>query len=167
MRDNVLKVSLSRFRSNGTEHLYQYDYGQKIQFTDVELPETYEVHFSNDPADQSITILGDSTGVAIPDEFLQTGDSIYVWLYLHAHENDGETVFKTVIPVEKRSEPSNVEPTEVEQDLIAQTLAVLNTAISETRESVAYVNEVADGVGATVNTALQEALDSGAFDSEG
>lgn len=76
-----------------TKALYQYDYGQILKFKlHADLPSNYEVHFSN-CADYgtSITALGNQNGVAIPDQFLTTGDDIYAWLFVHTGENDGET----------------------------------------------------------------------------
>lgn len=48
MADNVLNINFVPCEQNiETAPLYQYDYGQRITFNGVNLPNLYEVHFSN------------------------------------------------------------------------------------------------------------------------
>ena len=55
-----------------TDELWQYDYGQILKFDGLELPDAYEVHFSNQPlTGETITQIGNADGVTIPDQFLQ------------------------------------------------------------------------------------------------
>lgn len=163
---NVTKMSLSKWHKNESLSLYQYDYGQKILFTDVELPSAYEVHFSNDVDNESITVIGDSEGVLVPDQLLLEANPINVWVYLHTGSSDGETEYKGTINVIKRSQPSDIEPTQVEQSVIAQTLAALNEAVSRAESSITYVDDVASHIVDTVNTALDAAYESGMFEGE-
>lgn len=163
MRGNIIEISLSKLRGTNKTSLFQYDYGQKILFTGTDLPEAYEVHFSNNPEEKSITMLGDSAGVLIPDELLITGDPIYVWLFLHADTEDGETEFNWIINVKKRSQPSEIEPTPVEQNLVAQAIAALDSAVTRTETAAGEVEEIAGNITNTVNEAVQEAFDTGLF----
>lgn len=127
---NILTAELGARFPSRTVPLYQYDYGQILKFEGVELPDAYEVHFSNEDAEGTAKVqIGTADGVAIPDEYLLSGEPIYVWIFLHAGESDGETEYKTVIPVHKRAQVEDVEPTPVQQDVITQTIAVLNTAV--------------------------------------
>lgn len=130
MEYNIVTAELdSRFPSR-TVPLYQYDYGQILKFEGVELPDAYEVHFSNEDTEGTAKVqIGTSDGVEIPDEYLLSGEPIYVWVFLHTGESDGETEYKTVIPVHKRSRVENVEPTPVQQDVITQTIAALNAGV--------------------------------------
>lgn len=137
--------------------LYQYDYGQRLIFTGVELPVSYEVHFSNTENGTSKTSLGDSTGVVIPDEFLTSGKPVYVWLFLHAGNDDGETEFMGIINVFKRSKPTDEPPTPEQQSVITQTIAALNSAVEE-------VESIVTDIQGEIDDALQEAKDSGEFD---
>ena len=134
MEKNILRVEFKGQTLTDTRPLFQYDYGQKIKFVDLTLPSSYEVHFSNYDNNESITMIGDSTGVLIPDELLQTGLNIYVWVYLHDYIDDGETEYSCIIPVYRRAKPSNQEPTPVQQDTITQTLAQMNIAASTCTE---------------------------------
>ena len=109
---------------------YQYDYGQILKFTDLDLPFSYEVHYSNsDQTGNSVTQIGDENGVIIPDSLFLTGETIYAWVYLHSTEDDGETVYKVVIPVQKRAKPTNATPTPVQQDAITQAIAALDAGV--------------------------------------
>ena len=121
---NVTKVHFSG-RSATAAPLYQYDYGQKLTFCGLDLPATYEVHFAVEGASETVTVLGDDTGVLIPDEYLQTGKRIFAWLFLHEGEDDGATEYKVIIPVLTRPEPSETQPTPVQQDIITQAIAAL------------------------------------------
>lgn len=118
------------------ERLWQYDYGQILVFAGLDLPEIYEVHFANEGEGETITVLGDKNGVAVPDQFLVTGENIRAWIFLHAGESDGETEYAIRIPVQKRPQPSDIEPTPVQQDVITQAIAALNHAVTQTGEDV-------------------------------
>ena len=138
--------------------LWQYDYGQILQITGLDLPASYEVHFSNDPNGTATTALGDENGVAIPDIYLTKGD-VYAWIYLHTGENDGETVYQIHIPVRARAAVSDQPPTPVQQSIIEQAISALNAGVTE-------VEGIAEGITQTIDTALAEAKASGEFDGE-
>lgn len=138
-------VVFDMFKSCTTNKRYQYDYGQKLVFRGVTLPESYEVHFSNSENGDSKTQLGDSSGVTIPDEYFTSGENIYAWIYLHDSQSDGRTVYRIKIPVQKRPEITDDEPTPVQQDLITQAIAALNTAVQESERNVSLYPKIIDG----------------------
>lgn len=113
-----------------TRPLWQYDYGQILKIEGFELPQSYEVHFSNELDGTSTTVIGNENGVAIPDACLAKGKT-YAWLYLHTGDDDGETVRQINIPVRGRAVISNQQPTPAQQDIITQTIAALNAAIAD------------------------------------
>jgi len=127
---NVTIASYNGCGKTVTEPLYQYDYGQILQLSGFELPEAYEVHFAPVGRLQSITQIGSPDGVSIPDECLKSGEPINAWLFLHTAADDGETVYKIVIPVIRRAMPSDVEPTPEQQDVITEAIAALNAGVS-------------------------------------
>ena len=157
MRGNTITMRLIPGSVAMVDGLFQYDYGQKLILSGVELPPAYEVHFSNCEYGSSKTSLGDSTGVEIPDEYLLSGEDVHVWLFLHDSESDGETEYHGVIHVQHRAQPTNTEPTPVQQDVITTTIAILNEAVED-------VQSIAEGISDTIDAALQEAKDSGEFD---
>ena len=157
MRGNTVTMNMRDGDLNKTEPLYQYDYGQRLIITGIELPSAYEVHFANKLSGDSKTVVGDETGVDIPDEYLATGEPVNVWLFLHEGENDGETEYKGYIPVIRRAKPTAEEPTPEQQSVITQTIAALNAAVGE-------AEGIAEAMPGEIQAALQAAKDSGEFD---
>jgi len=139
MRGNTISIQmpLVRGKVSKTIPLYQWDYGQRLVFTDVELPAAYEVHFSNEMHGDAVTSIGGSTGVDIPDVCLQDGGPVYLWLFLHDTELDGETEFQGVIPVIRRAKPSDDVPTPEQASAISQAITALNDAVTSTSADVA------------------------------
>lgn len=115
--------------------LWQYDYGQILVIQGVQLPAAYEVHFCNSKDSTTITSIGDADGVVIPDQFLQNGEVIYAYVYLHTGDSDGETEFKITIPVMDRAEPTDIEPTPAQESTIGQLISALNDAVDTAEEA--------------------------------
>lgn len=163
MRGNILHAELKDGNITSIGPLFQYDYGQKILFSGVELPFSYEVHFSNS-ADRgnSVTMIGNAEGVEIPDAVLLTGDTVHVWVYLHSGESDGETEYHCQILVRKRAKPTNDTPTPVQQDVITQTIAALDAAVAQTGEDVIATGQAKDAAEAAQGKAedAQEAAET-------
>ena len=136
MDRNIITMQLCVGQVARSWGLFQYDYGQHLIFEGVELPEAYEVHFSNHEEGASKTVIGDPTGVDIPNEFLLSGDPIYVWIYLHVGDSDGETEYSGIISVIKRAKPTDIPPTPVQQSAIDQAIAALNTAVAEAQAAM-------------------------------
>lgn len=158
MSTNIVRAQFYSGRVAQTESIHQWDYGQILQFVGLDLPTSYTVHFSNSCiGGESKTQIGGPDGVDILDEYLTTGLPVYAWIFLHAGEDDGETVYSVKIPVIRRPKPTNEEPTPVEQSVIDQAIAALNTGVEHVDEALETVQE-------TVNEALQAAKDSGEFD---
>lgn len=128
--NNILKVGFKDKTIITTKPLYQYDYGQILKFIDLNLPASYEVHFSNYEHGDSTTTVATTNEVAIPDIYLQSGRDVYVWLYLHTGNNDGETEYQITIPVTKRATITNETPTPQEVSAVSQAIAALNSAVT-------------------------------------
>ena len=131
--------------STKTRSLYQYDYGQVLTFPDLVTPLTYQVQFCNSGDTQTIEAIGNADGVAIPDDVLRTGTYINVYVFLHDTETDGETRYSIIIPVNRRPEMSDIEPTPTEQREIDQLISTLNDGVSrsETAADNAEASELA------------------------
>lgn len=157
MDNNIVIADLSRKRAVVSRTLYQYDYGIQIVFEGVELPDTFQAHFSNrEDVGASVTQIGSNNAVLIPDELLQTGKSVFCWVYLHEGETDGETVYKVIIPVSKRSEPTDIEPTPAQQDTIDQLISALNTGVSRSETSAASAETNAEHVDEAAQQVAQD-----------
>ena len=103
---NVLRVNIDGARLVVADRsLWQYDYGQ-ILLPEGDLPESYEVHFSNHSSTgRAIGGVGSPDGCIIPNDLLTTGLDIYAYIVVHAGQNDGQTKCCIHIPVKERSKP--------------------------------------------------------------
>lgn len=136
MERNIVNVNFSGQRTAQTRPLYRYDYGQWLVFSGISLPQVYEVHFSNSETGEATTQLGNESGVLIPDIYLRNDGRVFAWIYLHEGEDDGETVYKIVIPIVNRASITPEPPTPVQQDIITQAIAALNEAVEQTAADV-------------------------------
>lgn len=139
--NNILRVKFNKETQIVSSPLYQYDYGQKVRIFGLNLPAHYEVHFSNYERGDATVVLGSLNEFDIPDMYLQSGRDIYIWIYLHTGNNDGETEYQITIPIIKRAKPTDEEPTPEEQSIIDQTIIALNNAVTEARAISADVTE--------------------------
>ena len=161
MRGNTIELNLVQDHVTIAGSLFQYDYGQKLILLGVELPTSYEVHFSNDTLGNSKTSIGDASGVDIPDEYLLNGEDIHVWLFLHSGESDGETEYHGILHVVKRAKPTNAEPTPVQQDTITQAIAALNAAVAQCEADVQKYPVVIDGYWCVWDEETQQYVSTG------
>ena len=153
MVDNVLRVTFGKETKIKSKPLYQYDYGQKLKFIDLTLPQAYEVHFSNYEKGTANVMVATSNEIDIPDVYLQTGLNIYVWVYLHTGANDGETEYQIIIPVIRRAAILDEQPTEQQESAINQAVAALNDAVSTVSSKVQAANEAMQNAQSACNLA--------------
>ena len=111
-----------------TAKVFQWDSGDKLAFVNVDLPNSYQVHFANSLTGASKTVLGDSSGVAIPPEYFVPGSEIYAWVWLST-ENGGYTKYQVTIPIYRRAQPQNVTPTPAQIDALDEAINTINAAI--------------------------------------
>ena len=158
MTDNIVQARFLYGRSTKTRALWQWDYGIVLRFEGLDLPPAYTVHFANQPqSGNALQQVGNADGVAVPDTLLETGLPVYAWVYLHTGEDDGETVYSVMIPVNKRPKPTNETPTPAQKSAIDEAIIALNTGVET-------VEGIAQAIPQTINAALEEAKESGEFD---
>ena len=147
-----------------TAPLYQWDYGQVLRFTGVELPMSFSAHFSNQPIKSTAqsTVAYDGQ-VEIPDEYLTSGQNVYAWVYLHAGLDDGETEYAITIPVIRRPQPVNETPTPAQQSEIDQAIAALNAAVTLAEGYADDAEGFADDASGSAGNASQSAEDAEAW----
>lgn len=127
---NIVTAPISANRITKTRPLHQYDYGQVLKIVDVDLPDLYSVHFSNVLMDgEAVVEAGNADGVPIPDALLETGLTVYAWLYLHTGDSDGETVCTAIIPVIKRSKPTDEGHDPEKVDTLDRAITALDGAV--------------------------------------
>lgn len=122
----MLKAVFSRFGEEIelTDELWQYDFGQKIQVTGIELPDVCEVHFQYDNLTETKTVTGykqeDALIIDIPNEALTSRGIIKLYIYLVSSE-EGRTVNVAIMHVNRRMKPEGFEVPE-DIDLFHHTL---------------------------------------------
>ena len=127
----IIRGVVSSGRYTVTAPIVKEDYGLYLKIEGVELPSTYEVDFSNsENSGTSVTMIGNSDGVLIPHQFIDTGKDIFAFLY-NVGQDFGRTVYKFRIPNKVRPDRTNEEPTPEEQSVIDQTISALNEAKAE------------------------------------
>lgn len=155
---NVTRAAFGGLREVTTSPLWQYDYGQILQITGLDLPQAFEVHFSNSrKSGEAITQIGSGGQVTIPDMYLTSGADIYAFVFLHDGLTDGETEYVIKIPVRERPEPSDIEPTPEQQDVITEAIAALNTAVTQTGQDAASAAQSAEDAEHYADLAAQSA----------
>lgn len=166
---NTVTAYLGKGKSTTTAERYQWDYGQVLRIEGINLPHSFQTHFSNQPrVGTAKTFIGTDGAVEIPDEYLITGKTIYAWIFLHDSETDGETVYTITIPVIPRPQPVDEEPTPVQQSEINQLMAALNsgvdraeTAADSAEASATAATEAAEQTSADAITTAQNAAEAG------
>lgn len=111
--------------------LAQWDRGQILQISGVELPETYKVEFSNGDTLEAIPAIGTAEGVEIPDKLLYSSSPIRAYIVLSEAEGERNTEYWVTIYVKPREIPEDIEPTPAQQDVIDDLIAQLNTGVGE------------------------------------
>lgn len=135
----MLKAVFSRFGEEIelTDELWQYDFGQKIQVTGIELPDVCEVHFQYDNLTETKTVTGykqeDALIIDIPNEALTSRGIIKLYIYLVSSE-EGRTVNVAIMHVNRRIKPEGFEVPE-DIDLFHHTLLAANEYMQQTKSA--------------------------------
>lgn len=137
--------------------LYQGNYGQVIQFDGLTLPDSFEVHMTDESVGEAVQVIGGNNEVEIPNVLMERSGTLTVYIFLHDTEDDGTTCYTVWLMRNPKIQPDEQEIPEPEQDVISQTIGALN-------EAVAKAEEIRDSIPETVETALTEAKESGEFD---
>jgi hypothetical protein len=156
----IIKGVVNSGRYTVTAPIVKEDYGLYLQIEGVELPSTYEVDFSNSEHNgTSVTMIGNSDGVLIPHQFIDTGKDIFAFLY-HVGVNYGRTVYKFRIPNKVRPDRTSEEPTPEEQSVIDQAISALNEAVAQTAQDVIDADASAQSASADADRAEQAKEDA-------
>jgi hypothetical protein len=135
----MLKAVFSRFGEEIelTDELWQYDFGQKIEVTGIELPDVCEVHFQYDNLTETKTVTGykqeDALIIDIPNEALTSRGIIKLYIYLVSSE-EGKTVNVAIMHVNRRMKPEGFEVPE-DIDLFHHTLLAANEYMQQTKSA--------------------------------
>ena len=161
----IIKGVVSNGRYTVTAPIVKEDYGLYLKIEGVELPETYQVDFSNsENSGTSVTMIGNADGVLIPRQFIDTGKDIDAYLY-YVGDGFGKTVYQFHIPNKYRPDRTNEEPTPEEQSVIDQVIASLNDAVDRAEDAEQAIENMsvsaqtlAEGSSATVTKTEQDGV---------
>ena len=148
LKKNIIYVYFKGKHLTTSKSQYQYNHGQFLYFADLDLPQAFEVHFSNEDKGYSKPKVGSNKLVEIPDEYFWSGASqIYAWVYLHSDTDDGETIYEVKIPLTKRARPTDEEPLPQQESAMERAIAELNNAVEITTENANKTEEDKTQVG--------------------
>ena len=97
--------------------LTQYDEGQKIHLSGIDLPASYLAEFANSESGTAEQITQTTDTVTVPDKYLTSGNPVYVWIVV-VGQDERTTRYEIIIPVRGRGEPDDYTPTPSEQTAI-------------------------------------------------
>jgi hypothetical protein len=155
----IIKAVFGAAKSIITQPRYRYDYGQILEVSGITLPESFEARFSNAPTGESVRVLGQNQRVAVPDDLMRTGKSVWCYITVHDAVTDGRTMYTIRIPIKEATERTDAEPTPVQQDIITQAIAVLNDAVTQTGQDVESADASAQAA-QDAQTAAESARDA-------
>ena len=135
--------------------LAQWDRGQILQLSGVELPETYKVEFSNEDTLEAIPSIGTAEGVEIPDKLLYSSSPIRAYIVLSEAEGERNTEYWVTIYVKPREIPEGIEPDPDQQDVIDDLIAQLNTGVRKAEDAADAAEESA-GEAEAASQAVQD-----------
>lgn len=127
-------------RTIKTDPIVAVDYGQILEIRGLDLPTAFEVHFSKDGGTSWPAVGHTEDGVSTVDfynDHTKTGGVVTAYIYLHETESDGETEYTIIVPIRSRPGVTPAEPTPEQEDIIAQAINALNSAVEQTAEDAA------------------------------
>jgi hypothetical protein len=153
----IIRAVVGSGRYTETAAITKEDYGIILKIEGIELPETYEIDFSNDRKEgTSVTMIGNADGVLIPQQFIKSGKDIYAFYY-HVVEDFVKTTYIFHIPNRVRPDRTNEKPDPEQQGVIDQTIAALNTAVAQTAQDVLDADASATSAAESAESAADSA----------
>lgn len=158
MSIHIIPAVFTAYRTTTTKPRNQWDYGQVLNISgQIDLPEAFEAHFCCEGDPTTVTQIGQNGLVEVPYEYMETGRTVLCFIFLHDASTDGRTMYTIRIPIVRRPRPTDLEPTPVQQDAIAEALVALNNAIVRTDASAESARADAENAQASATTAVESA----------
>lgn len=161
---NEIHAYFGKLTTTTTAKVSQWAYGQKLIVHDADLPSVFEAYYSNSRSrGEAKPQIGTDGEAPVPDEYFLSGADIYVFLMEHEGADDGRYRKIIHIPIDPCSQPSDVEPSPVQQNVIDQAIAALNDAVEQTgedKEATAALAEAAAASSLIASEAAQSAQGS-------
>ena len=160
----IIRAVVGGGRYTTTAPIMKEDYGIILKIENLELPASYEVDFSNSrKGGDSVTMIGDESGVLIPTQFIKDGKDVFAFLYWVGADY-GKTVYTFCIPNHVRPDRTDETPEPEQQSVIGQAISALNTAVAQTAQDVLDADASATSAAQSAERAEQAAADAGFMD---
>jgi len=111
--------------------LAQWDEGQILRITGVDLPESFRVDFSNKGDASTIPAVGTPEGVEVPTALLKTGKPVMAYVVLFEGDADKETEYWITINVKVRPVPTGVDFSDDQSEVIDNIIRSINTSATK------------------------------------
>ena len=158
----TIPVVFGRLRNVKTPRRTQGDYGQVLVISDaIKLPADFVVHFCNEGDAVTKTQIGHDNMVTVPPQFLKDGRDIICYIFIHDGDTDGRTMYTIRIPIVRRPDTEEIEPTPEQEDVIMQAISTLNNAVALTNEDAEIANAAAASAAHYANIAQQTVEEAG------
>lgn len=146
--DNIVRVAFSgSSRFSRTIPVTRQDRGVWLLFENVDVPDTFQVHFSHTRANNGTakTWMGTKeNGVLIPDEYLASGETVYAWIFVQ-EDDSGMTKYMAEIQVHSKPTVTDDPPTPVQESAWDQAIEELNGVLDDAKSAVSHYPMIQDG----------------------
>jgi len=122
--------------------LAQWDKGQVLQISGVDLPDAYQVEFSTVYTRNAIPMIGNASGVQVPNELLQRSAPITACIVLHGATDSRETEYWVTIHITPRKPPETTTPDPEQEDALDQAIAALEAGAAKAEAAAEAIQDM-------------------------
>lgn len=122
--------------------LVQWDKGQVLQISGVDLPDAYQVEFSTVYTRNAIPVIGNASGVQVPNELLQRSAPITACIVLHGSIDSRETEYWVTIHITPRKPPETTTPDPEQEDALDQAIAALEAGAAKAEAAAEAIQDM-------------------------
>ena len=123
--------------------LVQWNRGNRLNVSGVDLPASYKVEFSNKGDKATIPAIACSDSIEIPNALLETGRPIIAYVVM-VWDDGRSTEAWITINVKPRPEPEDEVPDPGQQSEVEQLLAALNNGVERAEDAAGNAEESED-----------------------
>lgn len=146
-----VKLTSSVHTKNASpQYLWQYDYGQTLEVSGIDLPSACEVHFATQNDAEAVRAVGSTADgvmtVSVPDACLEASflSDYYIFAYIFiTDESSGTTRYKIAIPVKHRVKGDLDVSSETEPDAFSGAVKAVEAAADRAEAAAAEASKTA------------------------
>jgi len=147
----ALNVTTAVFGENcntatASPSLAQWDTEQVLQISGIDLPDSYKVEFSTVYTRNAIPVIGDASGVTIPNVLLQRSAPITAYVVLYGENGGRNREYWITIHITPGQPPETITPDPEQEDVIDQAIAALNNGVARTEAAAGEAEAASQAV---------------------